>query len=194
MLLLKLKSIKAVIVEINKNEVKYELTDKKITYLFSIPLLLMCLQSVQAQPIMIPGFMAIESSSMDAPSMGSDTSNVYFTISNLHYEPIVLLSASGDIFEGATFVDSNNGELEQVVIEAGNRIVMGPNNVHLRLSGVDVDAEDRYQDITLLVRRGLEAEEEVEAIEALGNMSGVRSREAGIPNEKEYVVNVPVNH
>ena len=149
--------------------------------------------AAQAQPLMVPGFMAIENSSMDAPTAGSDSSNAYFTITNLHSEPIVLLSASGDIFESATFIGANSDELEQVVIEPGDRLVMGPNDIHLRLSEVDAAVtEDRSQAITLLVRRGLEPEPEVEAVDELGAMSGVRSREAGIPNEKKYVVHVMV--
>ncbi len=149
--------------------------------------------AAQAQPLMVPGFMAIENSSMDAPAAGSDSSNAYFTISNLHYEPIILLSASGDTFETATFIGSNGNELDQVVIQPGGRLTMGPNNVHLRISGIDAEATDEgSQDITLLIRRGLEPEEAVEAIEELGAMSGVRSREAGIPNEKKYVVHVMV--
>lgn len=167
---------------------------KKVNLTIIILMTLMFLQTaVQAQPILVPGFMGIESSYMDHPAAGSDTSNAYFTISNLHYEPIVLLSASGDTFENATFIGTNGNELEQVIIQPGDRLVMGPNNVHLRLAELDAAATDESsQDITLLVRRGLEPEDAVEAIQELGAMSGVRSREAGIPNEKKYVVNVIV--
>ena len=168
---------------------------KKFAQFFAIPLAILCFQSVQAQPIMIPGFMGIENSSLDAAAAGADSTSAYFTISNLHYEPIILLSASGEAFENAAFIGSNNEELEQVIIQPGDRLIMGSNDVHLRLSGIDASINDeRSQAITLLVRRGLEPEEEVEAIENLGAMSGQRSREAGIPNEKEYVVNVPVGH
>ena len=166
---------------------------KKSAQLIAIPLAILCFQSVHAQPIMVPGFMRIEGSSVDAPAAGSDSTNAYFTILNLHFEPIVLLSTSGEIFENAAFIGSNNEELEQVIIEPGDRLVMGPNDVHVRLSDIGSSfADERSQKITLLVRRGLEAEEEVEEIEGFGSMSGVRRREAGIPNEKEYVVNVPV--
>ena len=167
---------------------------KKINGTIIIFMTLMLLQTTaQAQPILVPGFMGIESSYMEAPAAGSDSSNAYFTISNLHYEPIVLLSASGEAFGNATFIGPDGNQLEQVVIRPGGRLVMGPNNVHLRLGEFDAEANDEgYQDITLLVRRGLEPEEAVEAIEELGVMSGVRSREAGIPNEKKYVVHVMV--
>jgi len=168
---------------------------KKIAYLFVIPLALLCMQSAYSQPLMVPGFMGIESSYMEEISANSDSSNAFFSISNFHHEPIILLSATGDSFESATFIGPNGNELEQVIIEPGNRLVMGPNSVHLRLGELDAaTAEDYSHQISLLIRRGLEAEEEVEAIEELGAMSGVRSREAGIPNEREFVVNVPVNH
>lgn len=168
---------------------------KKITQLFAIPLAILCFQSVQAQPIMVPGFMGIELSSLDAIANDADSTNAYFTISNLHYEPIVLLGASGETFENGAFIGPNNEELEQVVIQPGGRLVMSSNDVHVRLSDVDASINDESsQAITLLVRRGLEAEEEVEAVENLGAMSGQRGREAGIPNEQEYVVNVPVRH
>ncbi len=167
---------------------------KRINRTIILLMTLMFLQTtVQAQPILVPGFMGIESSYMDAPAAGSDSSNAYFTISNLHYEPIVLLSATGEAFGNATFIDPDGNELEQVVIRPGGRLVMGPNNVHLRLGELEAEAVDEgSQDITLLVRLGLEPEEAVEAIEELGVMSGVRSREAGIPNEKKYVVHVMV--
>ena len=72
---------------------------------------------------------------------------------------------------------------------------MGPNNVHLRLSDLDAAiADESSHGITLRVRRGVEPEEAVEAVEELGAMSGVRSREAGIPNEKEYVVNLDLKY
>ncbi len=168
---------------------------KRISRLFAIPLLMLCFQSTQAQPIMIPGFMGIESSYMDAPAAGSDASNAYFTISNLYSEPIVLLSATGDIFENATFLGPNNDELEQLIIQPGERLVMGPDTVYMHLSDLQTSSiEDHSQQITLLVRRGLEAEEEVEAQDGFGGLSGARQREAGIPNEKEYVVNVDLKY
>ncbi len=170
-----------------------KLSLKTISRLIAVPMAILCLQTAVAQPIMIPGFMGIENSSLDASS-GSDTANAYFTITNLHREPIVLLSTTGDVFESASFIGADNQELEQVVIEPGDRLIMGANGIHVRLSGVDAAVAEEYtQPITLLVRRGLEAEEEVEASEEnFGVMSGMRLREAGIPNEKEYVVNVPV--
>jgi copper(I)-binding protein len=167
---------------------------KRITHLFALPLLMLGLHSTYAQPIMIPGFMGIESSYMDAPA-GSDSGNAYFTISNFHYEPIVLLSASGNVFGNATFLGPNNDELDQLVIQPGERLVMGPDSVYMHLSDLQAsDGEEPSQQITLLVRRGLEADEEIEATTGFGGLSGSRTREAGIPNEKEYVVNVPVKY
>ena len=147
-----------------------------------------------AQPVMIPGFMGIESSHMNAPATSSESATVFFTIANLHYEPIVVLGLSGDVFGQATLVGSNGGELEQVIIEPGDRLVMSANDVHFQLSGVDfANLGGHFQELTLLVRRGLEPLEKVEAQrgDAVG---GQRGRDAGVPNEHKYVVNVPLRN
>jgi copper(I)-binding protein len=168
---------------------------KKIAHLFVISLSIICMQSLHAQPIMVPGFMGIESSYIEAPEEGSDSTTAYFTISNFHYEPILILSANGDSFESAALNNADHGTVESILIEPGQRLVMQPGGFHVHLSEIDATMfdEDSY-DITLLVRRGLEPMEEVEAVQELGAMSGVRSREAGIPNEQEFVVNSPVKH
>ncbi len=168
---------------------------KKINRTIIILLTLLFVQAaVQAQPVMIPGFMGIESSYMEAPEASSESTSAYFTIANLHYEPIVLLGATGDIFENATFVGSNNEELEQVIIQPGGRLVMSPNDVHLQLHDVDSsNADEHFQELTLLVRRGLEPLEEVEEQRRDAN-NGQRGREAGVPNEHRFVVNVPLTN
>ena len=168
---------------------------QKIAQLFAIPLAILCMQSAHAQPIMVPGFMGLESSYVEAPEAGSDSTTAYFTISNFHHEPILILSATGDGFESAALNDANHGAVESIIIEPGQRLVMQPGGFHVHLSEIDASMFDEGSfEITLLLRRGLEAMEEVEAVEELGAMSGVRSREAGIPNEQEFVVNVPVKH
>jgi copper(I)-binding protein len=151
--------------------------------------------SVHAQPIMIPGFMGIESSYFDAPEADADSTMAYFTISNLHQEPILLLSASGDSFGHAMLNNAEHEPVDSILIEPGQRLVMQPGDYHVHLDEIDSEVvdEDTYA-VTLLVRRGLEAMEEVEGSAGFGAMSGVRVREAGIPNEQEFVVNVPVRH
>jgi copper(I)-binding protein len=147
-----------------------------------------------AQPIMIPGFMGIESSYMEAPMADSESTSAYFTIANLHYEPIVLLGASGDMFENAVFVGSDNEELEQVIIQPGGRLVMEPNGVHLKINDVEASsANEHFQELTLLVRRGLEPLDEVDEQRRDAN-NGQRGREAGVPNEHRFVVNVPLTN
>lgn len=150
--------------------------------------------AAHAQPVMIPGFMGIESSYMEALATSSESAAAYFTIANLHYEPIVVLGLSGDIFDHATFLGPNGDELEQVIIQPGDRLVMAPNNVHFQLSGLDsANLEGHFQELTLLVRRGLEPLEEVEAQRRDAN-NGQRGREAGVPNEHKYVVKVPLRN
>jgi len=150
--------------------------------------------AAHAQPVMIPGFMGIESSYMHAPEASSDSATAFFTIANLHYEPIVVLGLSGDMFDHATLVGSNGAELDQVIIEPGDRLVMSANDVHFQLSGVDsANLEGHFQELTLLVRRGLEPLEEVEAQRRDAN-NGQRGRDAGVPNEHKYVVNVPLRN
>ncbi len=170
---------------------------KKFAQLIAIPLAMFCFQSaVQAQPLMIPGFMGIESSYVEAPAADSDSTMAYFTITNLHQEPILLLSASGDNFESATLNNADHEEIESVVIEPGQRLVMAPGGFHVHLSEIDASSsnEESYK-ITLLVRRGLEPMEAIEGSEEnFGAMSGARSRGAGIPNEQEFVINVPVHN
>lgn len=172
-----------------------KLSIKKIYCSIIMFLLLLFVQTVvHAQPIMVPGFMGIESSYMSVATEGAETGNAYFTISNFHSEPIVLLSASSDIFGNATFISPNNDELEQVIIEPGSRLEMAPNSVHLQLEDVDSSkVTGHFQELTLLVRRGLEPLEEVEAIEADAN-AGQTAQEAGIPNEHRFDVSVPLRN
>ncbi len=158
-----------------------------------IPLTLLFVPAVaNAQSIMIPGFMGIESSYMNAAASSPDTASAYFTISNLHYEPIVVLGVTGDMFDNASFVGANGDDLEEVIIQPGDRLVMSPNDVHFQLNDIHSSSlEEHSQDMTLLVRRGLEPLEEVEAQRKDAN-AGQRAREAGVPNEHKFIVSVPL--
>ena len=147
-----------------------------------------------AQPIMIPGFMGIESSYFDAPEADSDSTMAYFTIANLHQEPILLLAASGDSFGHVMLNNAEHEPVDSILIEPGQRLVMQPGGYHVHLDEIDSDVADEGTfAVTLLVRRGLEAMEEVEAQQGDAN-AGQRAIEAGVPNEQEFVVDVPVRH
>ena len=157
------------------------------------PLVMLLLQAAaQAQPVMVPGFMAIESSYIE--SEGSDSANAYFTISNFDDEPMRILSASGDVFENAV-ITAGGQELEYIEILPNERLVMSPEGMHIQLSGLSEELmAGEQEDVTLLIRRGREAMEALEAQEGgfAGAFSGEKIRDAGIPNEKDYVVRVPV--
>ena len=143
-----------------------------------------------AQPLVIPGFLGIESSYIEAS--GSDSASAYLTLTNLHYEPILILSASGDIFENATLKDSNNEELEYIEVLPRERIVMGSGGMHIQLNEVDdsITAGDTIE-LTLLVRRGREA---MEYVEEFFDSSIRETFGGGIPNEKEYVMHITVKN
>jgi len=150
--------------------------------------------TVHAQPIVIPGFMTIESSYLEAPEAGSDSTLAYFTIWNLHYEPIIILSSTTDISENVTFNGHGHEEVSTILIQPSERLVMGPDGFHIDLDEIDTSiSAGEFHEITLLVRRGLKAEEEIEGQEKDAN-TGQRFRAAGIPNEHSFVVNVPVRN
>jgi len=149
--------------------------------------------SAHAQPVMVPGFMAIESSYIE--NAGSDSANAYFTITNFDDEPMRILSASGETFESAVVIGPNNETLEYVEILPNERLAMDARGMHIQLSNVSESVmAGETQEVTLLIRRGREAMEAVEAQEGgfAGAFSGPKIREAGIPNEQDYVVRVPV--
>ena len=167
----------------------------KIAQIIITPLVILFLQAtVQAQPVVVPGFMAIESSLLEAPEPGSHSTLAYFTISNLHSEPIVLLGASSEIFESASLNAPGHEAIESIVIQPRERLIMESDGFHVHLDEIDSSlASGQSQEVTLLVRRGLEALEEVEAQERNAN-SGIRARRAGVPNEHDIVVRVPVRN
>ena len=168
----------------------------KLSKLLLAPFAVLLFQAVaHAQPVMVPGFMVIESSYIE--NSGSDTANAYFTISNIDDEPMRILSASGEAFDSAIITGPNDETLEYIEILPNQRLVMAEAGMHFQLSNVSESVTaGETQDVTLLIRRGREAEEAIEAVEGgfVGAFTGARIRDAGIPNEQDYVVRVPVKH
>lgn len=167
---------------------------KKIAQIIITPLAMLFFQVAHAQPVVVPGFMAIESSYLEAPESGSHSTMAYFTISNLHSEPIVLLGASSEIFESASLNAPGHEAIESIVIQPRERLEMGVDGYHVHLDEIDDSlANGQSKEVTLLVRRGLEPLEEIEGQDAFRN-AGIRSRDAGIPNEHDIVVHVQVGN
>ena len=158
-----------------------------------IPFLALIIQSPAfAEPFLIPGFLGIESSYIEAPDADSDSTNAYFTITNLHNEPILILSASGDIFDNATLRDSNNEELDYIELLPRERLVMQSDGLHIQLNEIDESiAAGDILELTLLVRRGREA---IEYVEEFFDNSIRKTLGGGIPNEKEYVVHISIRN
>jgi copper(I)-binding protein len=154
-----------------------------------LPVLALATQtSIQAEPLMIPGFLGIESSYIE--KTGEDTANAYFTFTNLHYGPVLLLSASSDIFANTTLNGANNEELEYIEVLPRERVVMEPGGLHMQLHDLDpAITSGETVEVTLLVRQGREPEEEVE--EHYDN-SLRKLIKGGIPNEKEFVMHISV--
>ena len=161
----------------------------------AVVLTLLFFQTIaQAQPIVVPGLMAVESSHLEAPEVGSHSTLAYFTIANLHDEPIVLLGASSDISESASLNGPEHTGLDSIVIQPRERLVMAPDSFHVHFDEIDGPLlAGESQEVTLLVRRGLIAMEEVEGQEAYAN-AGIRFIKAGIPNEHDIVVRVSVRN
>ena len=145
-----------------------------------------------AEPLLIPGFLGIESSHIDAPAAGSDSTSAYFTMTNFHYEPILLLSVSSDIFDNATMLGNNNEELEYIELLPGERLDMRANGLQIQLNDIDDSlAAGGVHEVTLLVRRGLEP---MEYVEEFFDSSIRELKGGGIPNEKEYVMHITVGN
>lgn len=166
----------------------------KLGRLLALPVFLLLLPGVvSAQASLYPGFMMVEAF-LDRPDSGAGDSNAVISISNLHEsDPLVLLDITGENFESATIYNENNEEIDQLVIQPGERVY----NIPVMLNGVDSSVfDDSTYDLNFFVRRGLEAMEPVEAIEGTqGAFSGgIKAREAGIPNEDEYIVNFAIRN
>ena len=148
--------------------------------------------SVLAEPLLIPGFLGVESSHIEAPAAGSDSTRAYFTMTNFHYEPILLLNVTSDIFENATMLGSDNQELEYIELLPGERLDMRAQGIHIQLNDIDESlAAGDVHEVKLLVRRGLEA---MEFVEEFFDNSIRELRGGGIPNEKEYVMHITVGN
>ena len=161
--------------------------------IFILPFTILVTQStVLAEPLMIPGFMGIENSYIEAPEAGSDSTNAYFTVINLHHEPILILNASGNIFNNASLIGSNNEELNYIEILPRERLVMRPGSTHIQLNEINdsITASDTHE-LTLLVRRGHEI---MEYVERFFDNSVREFRGGSIPNEKEYLVHISIRN
>ena len=148
--------------------------------------LLFFTSAAQAESLIIPGFMGIESSYIEASDV--DTANAYFTLVNLHYEPLLLLGIKTELAENVTFYDSNNEVLEYVEVLPGERLVMRPGGIHAELTAIESSiAAGEAIELTLHTRRGREA---MEYVEEFFDNSMRETKGGGIPNEDEYVMHV----
>jgi len=167
---------------------------KKINQLLAIPLLvLFFLSGAVAQPLFLPGFFGLSEPYMDAPETESDSVNAYFTFMNFYYEPVLLLSAESEAFGSISFYDGSE-ELEFVEIQPGDQLTMSADGTHIRLTDIDDTMADMESfDLTLLIRRGYEAEAFVEEYVIFNNNQEIK-KGGGIPNESEHVVKFSVKH
>lgn len=167
---------------------------KKLNQFLALPLLALFLQSgVVAQPLFLPGFFGLSDTYVDAPEIGSDSVNAYFTFMNFYYEPVLLLSAESEAFGSITFYDGSE-ELEFIEVQPGDQVVMSADGLHIRLNDIDDSLTDMDSfDLTLLIRRGLEAEEFVEEYVIFNNNQQIK-KGGGIPNESEHVVQFSLKH
>jgi len=167
---------------------------KKINQLLAIPLLVLFFQSgAVAQPLFLPGFFGLSEPYIEAPEIGSDSVNAYFTFMNFYYEPVLLLSAESEAFGSIAFYDGSE-ELEFVEIQPGYQLTMSADGTHIRLTDIDDTMADMESfDLTLLIRRGYEAEEFVEEYVIFNNNQEIK-KGGGIPNESEHVVKFSVKH
>lgn len=163
---------------------------------FPISLLLILFAAgVKAESRLIPGFLFVESAYLQQQGNSANTADAYITVTNLHPDdPLVLLDVTSDFFETATFSSDDNSELAQIVIQPGERVA----GIHMLLSGFDLaESQGDALEFSFLIRRGLEA---MEAVDAIANdegqqgafFGGLRNREAGIPNEDEYILRVDI--
>lgn len=146
----------------------------------------------KAESRLIPGFLFVETAYLEQQGNDTNTADAYFTLTNLHAEdPLVLLAVSGENFESATFRGNENAVLDQIVIQPGERVA----GIHLVMTGANLtDAGDAPLEFSVLIRRGLEPLPPVDAIAPSGGLfsGGIKAREAGIPNEDEYIFKVDI--
>ena len=136
--------------------------------------------------------MGIESSYIEASD--SNSANAYFTVVNLHYEPLLILGVKSELVENVTFYDHNNEVLEYIEVLPGERLVMSPNGIHIQLNAVDssiASTAGEALELTLHTRRGREA---MEFVEEFFDNSLRETKGGGIPNEEEFVLHVSVRN
>ncbi len=157
---------------------------KILNFAWLVPVVFLLIQpSALGRPKLFPGFLYVDSPFVEMQDAASNQARVSFTIQNMHAsDPLVLLSISGESLEAST-------ELEQLVINPGE---ISP-TVHAMVTLADDYAvNDGNLHLEILIRRGLEAMEYVEAIEdprALARVPlGFKVQRSGIPNEDEYLV------
>ena len=161
---------------------------KIVNYFWLIPSVLLIMQStVFARPKLVPGFIFVDNATIEMPAPGTNQANVTMTIQNMHAnDPLVVLSLLGDSLAESVM-------LEQVVINPGE--VSAPISVRVTLADGFTINDDEL-DLNLLVRRGLEAMEYVEAIDdprARARVPlGFKEQKSGIPNEDEYRITFDV--
>lgn len=165
---------------------------KKVSGLLGFALTCLTLQApVSAQPLLVPELLIVEESYLE-PAEDQNSSNVYFTITNLHKDPIRLLktkTSTGD-YESASLVGANNEELEYIEILPSQRLVMEPSGMHVQLHDMDASiGSESPVELTVLVRQGREALPYQEGGIDAGTRRVIRE---GIPNEHEFTVRVPV--
>jgi hypothetical protein len=153
-------------------------------YLWLFPVFFLLVQPLaMGRPKLFPGFLYVDSPYVEMQDTESNQARVSFTIQNMHAsDPLVLLSISGESLEASI-------ELEQLVINPGE---ISPTVYALVTFTNDYIVNDGNLYLGILVRRGLEAMEYVEAIEdprALARVPlGFKLQKSGIPNEDEYLV------
>ncbi len=165
---------------------------KALGILLLFPVLMVLMQKMAlAEPKLFPGFLFVEDAYLERSAQGENQAVAHFSIKNLHADdPIVLLGLTGEMFEEATVYDAQDNMQEEWVINPGETLT----GLRAVLSDIELtDADARTVALNLYIRRGLLA---MEAIEEVNNdegqqgafFGGLKNREAGIPNEDEYLV------
>jgi hypothetical protein len=165
---------------------------RALGFLMLMPALLILTQKIAlAEPKLIPGFLFVENAYLEPLELSENQAVAHFSIKNLHADdPMVLLGLTGEMFEVAALYDSQDNMREELVINPGETLT----GLRAVLSSMELsDTDANTIGINLFIRRGLLA---MEAIEEINNdegqngafFGGLKNREAGIPNEDEYLV------
>jgi hypothetical protein len=165
---------------------------KSLGFLLVLPVLMVLTQSLAlAEPKLFPGFLFVENAYLERSEQNENQAVAHFSIRNLHTDdPLVLLGVTGEMFEEARLYDAQNNMREEFVINPGETL----RGLRAELNDIEfTDAEAISIALNLYIRRGLLA---MEAIEEVNNdegqqgafFGGLKNREAGVPNEDEYLV------